>query len=214
MTAGFPLAARMAGIAPVFASEIEAAPMLVSKRWFPEMASLGDVTKIDGARIAPVDIITFGSPCQDLSCAGRRAGLAGERSGLFMEATRIIKEMRDATNGVRPRFCVWENVPGAFSSNGGEDFRAVVEGIAGIARPGVSVPRSGRWGSAGAVVGNGFSLAWRVLDAKYWGVPQRRRRIFLVADFAGRRACEILFDEGRLPWDPAQGGTEGEALAP
>lgn len=161
------------------------------------MKHLGDITKIHGDKIEPVDCITFGSPCQDLSIAGRRAGLAGERSGLFMEAVRIIKEMRSSTNGLYPTFAVWENVPGAFSSNGGEDFRAVLEELARVEQPDASIPRppkGGRWNKAGAIAGNGWSLAWRQLDAQYWGVAQRRKRIALVADFGGQRAAEILFE--------------------
>lgn len=162
------------------------------------MKHLGDITKIHGDQIEPVDCITFGSPCQDLSIAGRRAGLAGERSGLFMEAVRIIKEMRSSTNGLYPTFAIWENVPGAFSSNGGEDFRAVLEELARVEQPDASIPRpsgrGGRWSKAGAIAGNGWSLAWRQLDAQYWGVPQRRKRIALVADFGGQRAAEILFE--------------------
>lgn len=161
------------------------------------MKHLGDITKIHGDKIEPVDCITFGSPCQDLSIAGRRAGLAGERSGLFMEAVRIIKEMRSSTNGLYPTFAVWENVPGAFSSNGGEDFRAVLEELARVEQPDASIPRppkGGRCNKAGAIAGNGWSLAWRQLDAQYWGVPQRRKRIALVADFGGQRAAEILFE--------------------
>lgn len=166
------------------------------------MKHLGDITKIHGDQIEPVDCITFGSPCQDLSIAGRRAGLAGERSGLFMEAVRIIKEMRSSTNGLYPTFAVWENVPGAFSSNGGEDFRAVLEELARVEQPDVSIPRSsgkgGKWSKAGAIAGNGWSLAWRQLDAQYWGVPQRRKRIAIVADFRGQRAAEILFERTSL----------------
>lgn len=166
------------------------------------MKHLGDITKIHGGQIEPVDCITFGSPCQDLSIAGRRAGLAGERSGLFMEAVRIIKEMRSSTNGMYPTFAVWENVPGAFSSNGGEDFRAVLEELARVAQPEVSIPRpsgrGGRWNKAGAIAGSGWSLAWRQLDAQYWGVPQRRKRIALVADFGGQCAAEILFERTSL----------------
>ena len=169
------------------------------------MKHLGDITKIHGDKIEPVDCITFGSPCQDLSIAGRRAGLAGERSGLFMEAVRIIKEMRSSTNGLHPTFAVWENVPGAFSSNGGEDFRAVLEELARVEQPDASIPRppkGGRWNKAGAIAGNGWSLAWRQLDAQYWGVPQRRKRIALVADFGGQRAGEILFERESLPGNP------------
>ena len=164
------------------------------------MKHLGDITKIHGDKIEPVDCITFGSPCQDLSIAGRRAGLAGELSGLF------IKERRSSTNGLYPTFAVWENVPGAFSSNGGEDFRAVLEELARIEQPDVSIPRpsgrGGRWSKAGAIAGNGWSLAWRQLDAQYWGVPQRRKRIALVVDFAGQRAGEILFERTSLSRHP------------
>lgn len=170
------------------------------------MKHLGDITKIHGDQIEPVDCITFGSPCQDLSIAGRRAGLAGERSGLFMEAVRVIKEMRSSTNGLYPTFAVWENVPGAFSSNGGEDFRAVLEELACVEQPDASIPRpsgrGGRWSKAGAIAGNGWSLAWRQLDAQYWGVPQRRKRIALVVDFGGQRAPEILFERTSLSGNP------------
>jgi len=180
------------------------------------MIHLGNITKIHGDQIEPVDCITFGSPCQDLSIAGRRAGLAGERSGLFMEAIRIIKEMRIKTNGVYPTFAIWENVPGAFSSNSGEDFRAVLEEFARVGQPNASIPRPAggqRWKHAGAIVGDGWSLAWRQLDAQYWGktiynsrtgnvcrmgTPQRRKRIALVADFRGQRAAEILFERTGL----------------
>ena len=162
------------------------------------MKHLGDITKIHGDQIEPVDCITFGSPCQDLSIAGRRAGLAGGRSGLFVEAARIIKEMRKATNGMYPTFAIWENVPGAFSSNGGEDFRAVLEELARVEQPDASIPRpsgrGGRWNKAGAIAGNGWSLAWRQLDSQYFGIAQRRKRIALVVDFGGQRAAEILFE--------------------
>ena len=161
------------------------------------MIHLGDITKIHGDEIEPVDCITFGSPCQDLSIAGRRAGLAGERSGLFMEAVRIIKEMRSSTNGLCPTFAIWENVPGAFSSNNGEDFRAVLEELARIGQPDAAIPgptRGGRWSKAGAITGNGWSLAWRQLDSQYFGVAQRRKRIALILDLGGQRAGEILFE--------------------
>ncbi len=165
------------------------------------MKHLGDITKINGGKIEPVHVITFGSPCQDLSIAGKQTGLAGERSGLFTEAVRIIKEMREATNGKYPAFAIWENVPGAFSSNKGEDFRTVLEEICRISDSTVSVPRpqKGKWNTAGTIMGNGWSAAWRVLDAQYWGVPQRRRRIYLVADFRGERAGEILFKPQNMP---------------
>lgn len=169
------------------------------------MKHLGDIAKIHGDQIEPVDCITFGSPCQDLSIAGRRAGLAGERSGLFMEAVRIIKEMRSSTNGLYPTFAVWENVPGAFSSNGGEDFRAVLEELARVEQPDASIPRPpkrGRWNKAGAIAGNGWSLAWRQLDSQYFGVAQRRKRIALIIDLGGQRAGEILFERTSLSRHP------------
>jgi DNA (cytosine-5)-methyltransferase 1 len=211
---GFPLAAIRNGVVPVWASEIEAFPIEVTKIRFPNMLHVGDITKLNGADLPPVDIVTGGSPCQDLSIAGQRAGLSGERSGLFMEQIRIVKEMRcaDERNGrtahaVRPRYMVWENVPGVFSSAEGEDFRAVLEETARIADSTVSVPRppAGVWQSAGAILGSQFSLAWRVLDAQYWGVAQRRKRIFLVADFGGQAAPKILFEQDRLFGNPAQG---------
>lgn len=160
------------------------------------MKHLGDITKVHGDQIEPVDCITFGSPCQGLSMAGKRLGFDDDRSVLFLDAARIIKEMRTATNGMYPTFAIWENVPGAFSSNGGEDFRAVLEELARVEQPDVSIPRppKGKWSKAGAITGNGWSLAWRQLDAQYWGVPQRRKRIALVADFGGQRASEILFE--------------------
>lgn len=169
------------------------------------MKHLGDITKIHGDQIEPVDCITFGSPCQGLSMAGKRLGFDDNRSVLFLDAARIIKEMRTATNGMYPTFAVWENVPGAFSSNGGEDFRAVLEELARVEQPDVSIPRpSGRsrWSKAGAIAGNGWSLAWRQLDAQYWGVPQRRKRIALVADFGGQRATEILFERTSVSGNP------------
>ena len=169
------------------------------------MIHLGDITKIHGDEIEPVDCITFGSPCQDLSIAGRRAGLAGERSGLFMEAVRIIKEMRSSTNGLCPTFAIWENVPGAFSSNNGEDFRAVLEELARVEQPNAVIPRpprGGRWSKAGAIAGNGWSLAWRQLDSQYFGVAQRRKRIALILDLGGQRAGEILFERTSLSRHP------------
>lgn len=185
------------------------------------MKHLGDICKINGAEIEPVDCITGGSPCQDLSIAGKRAGLAGERSGLFMEQVRIVKEMRerDRRNGragdmVRPRFLVWENVPGAFSSNGGGDFQAVLEEIIHIAEPTVSIPRfEGKWAKAGAIDGDGWSIAWRTHDAQYWGVPQRRRRISVVADFGGKSAGEILFERESVHGNPAESGASGKGSA-
>ena len=167
------------------------------------MKHLGDITKMTPFCTDPVDCVTFGSPCQDLSIAGKRAGLAGERSGLFMEAVRVIKDMRLNTFGAYPTFAVWENVPGAFSSNKGEDFHAVLDELARIVKPEVSIPRpeNGKWAKAGFVSGNGWSLAWRTFDAQFWGVPQRRRRIALVVDFGGQRAGEILFELTSLRGD-------------
>lgn len=200
---GFPLAAEMCGITPVWASEIDPFCIQVTSKRFPSMRHLGDITKINGGAIPPVNIITFGSPCQDLSVAGNRAGLDGSRSSLFLEAIRIFKEMREVTNGIYPNVVVWENVPGAYSSHKGEDFRRVLEEIAGVADSNVSIPRpaGGKWNSCGCVMGDGYSIVWRTLDAQYWGVPQRRKRIFLVADFGGGRAPEILFKRGSLQRD-------------
>jgi cytosine-specific methyltransferase len=217
---GFPLAASLCGIDPVYASEVEPYPIAVTKSRFPNMKHLGDVSMINGADIEPVDIITFGSPCQDMSVAGKRAGLkhtaVGDdettRSGLFLEAIRIIKEMRLATNGIYPRFAVWENVPGAFSSNKGEDFRTVLEEFIRISEPNAvmpAVPKAG-WAYADCISGNGWSVAYRTFDAQYWGVPQRRRRIYLVADFRGGRAGEILFKQEGLRGHITQSGTQGE----
>lgn len=180
------------------------------------MKHLGDITKIHGDQIEPVDCITFGSPCQGLSMAGKRLGFDDNRSVLFLDAARIIKEMRTATNGMYPTFVVWENVPGAFSSNGGEDFRAVLEELARVEQPDVSIPRpsgrGGRWSKAGAISGDGWSLAWRQLDAQHWGVPQRRKRIALVADFGGQRAAEILFERTSLSRNPDESIKTWEAF--
>lgn len=203
-----------------------------------EMKQLGDITKINGAEIEIVDVITGGSPCQDLSIAGKRAGLAGARSGLFMEQVRIVKEMRaeDKRNGrtgdmVRPRFLVWENVVGAFSSNKGKDFTAVLEEIARIAEPGFSLsglPEKWKWTKAGAIDGDGWSIAWRTHNAKCWGktirdsrtgnviclgTPQRRRRISVVADFGGESAAQIQFDRESVSGHPAESGASGEGFA-
>lgn len=190
---GFPLGGLISGITPVWASEIEPFPIRVTTKRLPFIKHYGDISCMDGSKIEPVDIITCGSPCQDLSIAGKRDGLDGKRSSLFYEAIRIVKEMRCATDGKKPRYIVWENVLGAFSSNKGEDFRCVLEGICHIEDETISIPKTDKWKQAGSIVGDHFSLAWRVLDAQYWGVPQRRKRIFLVADFAGGGAGEILF---------------------
>lgn len=205
----FPLAAQRCGIKTVWASEIDTYAILVTKRHFPNMKHLGDIIKINGAEIAPVDIITFGSPCQDLSIAGKRAGLDGERSGLFGEAIRIINEMRNATNGKYPSWVIWENVSGVLSSNNGLDFRAVIQSFIDTEIP---MPNSGRWANAGLVRIGRCDLAWRILDAQYFGVPQRRRRIFLVADFAGERAAEILFKPESLRGDFAESGKARERI--
>jgi len=213
---GFPLAACRAGISPVWASEIVPDCISITKRHFPVMRHLGDITKINGGDIEPVDIISFGSPCQDLSISGNRAGLDGEKSGLFIQAIRVIKEMRIATNGKRPTTIIWENVPGAFSSNKRKDFQKVLQEIAAIAEPGISIPRPSAktgWLAAGGVVGDCFSLAWRVFNAQYWGVPQRRRRIFLVADFTSQRAGKILFNTESKTGNIEKGENEGERIA-
>ena len=204
---GFPLGGLLAGITPVWASEIEPFPIRVTTKRLPFMKHYGNISAMDGGRIEPVDIITFGSPCQDMSVAGRRDGLDGSRSSLFYEAVRIIKEMRCATDGRYPRYIVWENVPGAFSSNKGEDFKAVLEAVIGIAEPNAQVPmpKKARWPYADLYLGDGWSVAYRTLDAQYWGVPQRRRRIYLVADLAGRGAGKILFESEGLSGYSAEG---------
>ena len=170
---GFPLGGLLAGIQPVWASEIEPFPIRVTTKRLPFMKHLGDISTVDGAKITPVDIITFGSPCTDMSVAGRRAGLDGSQSCLFYQAIRIVKEMRCATNGRYPRYILWENVQGAFSSNNGEDLRCVLENICRVADETVSVPEppKGKWTNAGSIVGDVFSVAWRLFDAQYWGVP-------------------------------------------
>ena len=202
---GFPLAGILAGVTPLWASEIEPFAVRVTTKRLPQMKHYGDVSQMCGADLPPVDIITFGSPCQDMSIAGRRDGLDGSRSSLFYEAIRIVKEMREKTNGEKPRFIVWENVPGAFSSNKGQDFKAVLEAVIGVKEPAAQVPAPDKrgWPNADYYVGDGWSVAYRVLDAQWWGVPQRRARIFLVADFAGQSAPEILFEsEGVSGYTP------------
>lgn len=200
---GFPLGGLLCGITPVWASEIEPFPIRVTTKRLPFMKHYGDVSRMDGGKIEPVDVITFGSPCQDMSIAGKRAGLDGSRSNLFYEAMRIVKEMRCATDGKYPRYIVWENVPGAFSSNKGADFQSVLEKICSVKGYEIHTPRPERWANAGEIVADDFSLAWRVFDAQYWGVPQRRKRIYLVADFAGGSAGKILFEsEGVSGYTP------------
>ena len=206
---GWPQAAIHSGkVVHVWSSEVDEFPAAVSAVHFPDMRQLGDITKIDGADIEPVDIITAGSPCQNLSIAEDRKGLHGEQSGLFMEAMRIVNEMREATNGKSPRFFVWENVYGSFSSNKGLDFAAVLSEIGATE---ISVPESGKWAYAGLVQCDRCEIAWRGLDAQYWGVPQRRKRVFLVADFAADHRCagEILFECEGVPGDSSKGkGTQ------
>ena len=202
---GFPLGGLLAGIKPLWASEIEPFAVRVTTKRLPQIKHYGDVSSLNGAELPPVDIITFGSPCQDMSIAGKRGGLDGSRSSLFYEAVRIIKEMRCATNGRYPRFAVWENVPGAFSSNKGEDFRAVLESLCRVKDESVSVPQCEKWTAAGEILADGFSIAWRVLDAQYWGVPQRRKRIYLVTDFDGECAGKILFESEGLSGYSAEG---------
>ena len=197
---GFPLAGLLCGITPVWASEIEPFPIRVTTKRLPFMKHYGDISQMDGGRIEPVDIITFGSPCTDMSIAGKRSGLDGQQSVLFYQAIRIIKEMRYATNGKYPRYICWENVPGAFSSNKGEDFKAVLDAVIGVVEPDAQVPMPEKnlWPYADIYMGDGWSLAYRTLDAQYWGVPQRRKRIFLVADFAADSAGQILFESEGL----------------
>lgn len=183
------------------------------------MVHLGDITKMSGYTIPPVDVVTFGSPCQDLSIAGKRAGMAGERSGLFSEAVRIIREMRYATFGAYPKYAVWENVPGAFSSNKGEDFHAVLQSLCRVIDPDATIPRPTdarggiKWPRAGAILADHYSLAWRTMDAQHWGVPQRRLRISLILDLTGGRAGEILFEPESLRGHFAPGVTPGQATA-
>ena len=223
---GFPLGGLLTGqITPVWSSEIEPFAIRVTTKRLPQVKHYGDVSAISGADLPPVDIITFGSPCQDMSIAGKRDGLDGSRSSLFYEAIRIVKEMRCKTNGEKPRFIVWENVPGAFSSNKGQDFKAVLEAVIGVKEPAASVPAPEKkgWPDADYYVGDGWSVAYRVFDAQWWGVPQRRKRIYLVADFADQSAPKVLFEsegmsrysaEGFRAWQRAAAGAEsgtGEA---
>lgn len=212
---GFPLGGILCGIVPLWASEIEPFPIRVTTKRLPFMEHYGDVSNLSGAELPPVDVVTFGSPCQDMSVAGKRGGLDGERSCLFYEAIRVVKEMRCATDGRYPRYIVWENVPGAFSSNKGADFKAVLEAVCSVKGGEANIPQHGKWPGAGEIVADGYSVAWRVLDAQYWGVPQRRKRIFLVADFTGKSAGKILFEsegvsgysaEGFRAWQRTAGG--------
>ena len=188
---GFPLAGLLSGIVPIWASEVECYPIRVTTRNLPWVKHYGNICEMDGGRVEPVDIITFGSPCQDMSIAGKREGLSGSRSGLFHEAVRIIREMR----------------------SGGEDFRCVLESICGIADETVSVPSVKKWLNAGEIVGDGYSVAWRVLNAEHFGVPQRRKRIYLVADFTDGSAGKILFESEGMPWDPPESFSERQGSA-
>ena len=218
---GFPLGGLLTGcITPLWSSEVEPFAIRVTTKRLPEVKHYGDVSAINGADLPPVDIITFGSPCQDMSIAGKRDGLDGSRSSLFYEAIRIVKEMRCKTNGAKPRFIVWENVPGAFSSNKGQDFKAVLEAVIGVKEPSAEVPAPDKkgWPDADYYLGDGWSVAYRVLDAQWWGVPQRRKRIYLVADFADHGAPKILFEsegvsgysaESFRAWQRAASGAEG-----
>ena len=218
---GFPLGGLLTGcITPLWSSEVEPFAIRVTTKRLPEVKHYGDVSAINGADLPPVDIITFGSPCQDMSIAGKRDGLDGSRSSLFYEAIRIVKEMRCKTNGAKPRFIVWENVPGAFSSNKGQDFKAVLEAVIGVKEPSAEVPAPDKkgWPDADYYLGDGWSVAYRVLDAQWWGVPQRRKRIYLVADFADHGAPKVLFEsegmsgysaEGFRAWQRTASGAEG-----
>ena len=215
---GFPLGGLLAGVTPIWSSEIEPFPVMVTTTRFPNMTHYGDISKLSGKDAEPVDIISFGSPCQDMSVAGRRDGLGGSRSSLFYEAIRIVREMREATNGKYPRFIVWENVPGAFSSNKGEDFKAVLTEVCKIKDNQVSISKPNKWENAGRIMGDVYSVAWRLFDAQFWGDPQRRQRIYLVADFDGGSAGKILFEsegvsgyppKGICPWQGTAGDFEG-----
>ena len=198
---GFPLGGLLTGkITTLWSSEVEPFAIRVTTKRLPEVKHYGDVSALNGADLPPVDIITFGSPCQDMSIAGKRDGLDGSRSSLFYEAIRIVKEMRCKTNGAKPRFIVWENVPGAFSSNKGQDFKAVLEAVIDVKEPSAEVPAPDKkgWPDADYYLGDGWSVAYRVLDAQWWGVPQRRKRIYLVADFADHGAPKVLFESDGL----------------
>ncbi len=212
---GFPLGGLLCGITPVWASEIEPFPIRVTTKRLPNMKHYGDISAMDGGKTPPVDIVTFGSPCTDMSVAGKRAGLGGKQSVLFYEAIRIVKEMRCATHGKYPRYVCWENVPGAFSSNKGADFKAVLEAVIGVVQPRTEVPapENGKWPYADCYMGDGWSVAYRTVDAQHFGVAQRRRRIYLVADFAGARAREILFEPAGMSRDfaPCFGAGQGTA---
>lgn len=206
----FPLAGLRHGVIPIWASEIEKAPVSITKRHFPGMVHLGDVTQLHGGEIPPVDVITFGSPCQNLSQIGNRDGLAGEKSGLFYEAIRIINQMKEVTNGEYPTFAVWENVVGAYSAGLGLDFRAVLEAFADREIP---MPDGDKWAPAGLVPDIRPEIAWRCLDSQHFRSAQSRRRVFLVADYRGSRASEILFNPAPL-FEILGAGSPGELPVP
>lgn len=207
---GFSHAAEKYGFFTTAFCEIDNFRHRVIQYHYPDKPIYTDIRNVDGKKIEPVNIVTFGSPCQNLSVAGKQEGLKGKESCLFYEAIRIIREMREKTGGLYPRYAVWENVPGAFSSSKGQDFKAVLEAFLETEIP---MPESGRWANAGMVRGDGRSVAWRVMDAQYWGVPQRRRRIFLVADFRGQSAPEILFERESVSGDSAESGKTGKEAA-
>jgi DNA (cytosine-5)-methyltransferase 1 len=211
---GFELAGVLAGITPVWNAEIEPFPCKVTAARFPNVKNYGDVTKIDGSKVEPVDIITLGSPCQDISVAGKQVGIQkGTRSSLFFEAIRIVREMLEATDYKYPRYLVWENVPGAFSSNKGDDFRSVLQSIVDLKDPLSDVPKPKKWGNAGCIVGDGYSIAWRIYDAQYWGVPQRRKRIYLIGCLGDERAGEILFKPESLRGNTTESRKTGKGAA-
>jgi DNA (cytosine-5)-methyltransferase 1 len=206
---GFDLGFERSGFTVVGQCEIDPHAQAVLKCHWPDVPLHGDITTLKGSAFGPAEVVTWGSPCQDLSLAGRRAGLKGERSGLFIEGIRFIRELREATNGEYPRFSVWENVPGALSSAAGRDFRAVLEAFLEAEVP---MPRSGKWANAGVVRGNGREVAWRVLDSQHFGVAQRRRRVFVVTDFGGQRAAEVLLEREAVPGHTPQGRTPGQGI--
>ena len=206
------MACKRVGIKSLWAAEIEKFPIEVMQKHFPHIKQVGDITKLSGYDLEPVDIITAGSPCQDFSVAnGNRTGLHGKRSGLFCKAIDILHEMREATKGEKPRFFIWENVPGVLSCNGGLDYKEMLQEIV---QDKIPMPDSGKWANAGMVRGRTVNCAWRILDAQYWGVPQRRRRLFLIADFGGQLSEKILFKPESLFGDsaPCENTEKGTAV--
>lgn len=198
------LAAKIVGMKPVYESEIEPFPVRLEAKRFPECIQLGDITKVNGADLPYVDVLTNSSPCQNLSNAGNRLGLKGDQSALFSDAIRVTRELRDA--GKLPKFWCWENVPGALSCSQGRDFRLVLHQIAKIVQEDAFIPEppKGKWDTAGIVDGDGWELAWRVMDAQFYGVPQRRRRLFIVASFGDYSAGEVLFERESVSWNFAE----------